>query len=68
MINQEKIIEFINEDLKCSLFEIQQEHLIVVKSPISASNLKRLIELSESLNYSVRFDGVTFKGLVINPN
>lgn len=68
MINQEKILKLLNDDYKCALVGIEQEHLIIVKSAISASNLIRLIEFCKALNYSVRFDGVGFKGLVISPN
>ncbi len=68
MINQEKLLSFINNDLKCSLFEIKQEYLIVIKSAVSAANLKRLQALAEELNYTVRFGGITFGGLVVSPN
>lgn len=67
MINQNKILQLLNDDFKCALVGIQQENLIVVKSAINAANLKRLIEFCEPLNYSVRFCGQVFKGIVITP-
>lgn len=68
MINQNKILALLNDDFKCALYGIEQETLIIVRSQISALNLKRLIAFCDPLNYSVRFGGDVFKGIIISPN
>lgn len=68
MINQNKILALLNDDFKCPLVEVRENfHMIIVTAPINAANLKRLIEFCDPLHYNVRFDGVTFKGLLIEP-
>ena len=52
-INEEKIIDFLQNDLKVALYKIQPDHTIVIASPIS--NLKKLSEFVEPLHYYLSY-------------
>ena len=62
MINETKILEYLQNDLKRALVKVDEKHCIVVKSPIS--NLKGLIDFVEPLHYYVSY---VCDSIYINP-
>ena len=68
MINEDKILAYLQDVIKAPLVEKVQEHLIIVKSDIySPSKFKELIEFCNALHYNVWPAPQTFKGIVISP-
>lgn len=53
MINEDKIIDYLHNDLKLALYEITENHYIKVKSTIP--NLRKLIDFVEPLNYYLSY-------------
>lgn len=53
MINENKILDYLHNNLKVALYDVDERHNIKVKSPIS--NLKNLIEFVEPLNYYLSY-------------
>lgn len=66
MINETKILDYLNNELKIGLFKVTEDHSIQVYSSIA--NVERLIEFVTPLNYYISFIGASGKGfLCINP-
>ncbi len=63
-INENKILDFLHNDLKLSLVAVNEQHQIIVKSSIS--NLKTVIDFVEPFNYYVSFIGLA-GSIYINP-
>lgn len=54
MINEDKILEYLHNELKLSLYEVTETHAIKVKSTVM--NLKKLMDFVESLNYYLSYN------------
>lgn len=53
MINEQKILDHLQNDLKLSLVDVDSNHWIKVKSRVQ--RIKALIEFVEPLHYTVQF-------------
>lgn len=53
MINENKILDYLQNDLKIPLYKVEESHQIIIKSPIS--NIKSLIEFIEPLHYYLSY-------------
>lgn len=53
MINETKILDYLQNDLKRPLVAVSENHQIVVKSPIT--EVKKLCEFVEPLHYHVSY-------------
>lgn len=54
MINEQKILDYLMNDLKRPLVEVRPDHTIICKSPIT--HLNKLCELVEPLHYYVSYN------------
>jgi len=54
MINEQKILDYLQNEMKLPLVEVKPDHQIVIKSSIS--QLKKLIEFVEPLHYYVSYN------------
>lgn len=62
-INEKKIVDYLQVDMKRALVGVDKDHVIVVKSPIS--NLRKLVDFVEPLNYYVSY---VCDSIYIRPN
>ncbi len=65
-INEKKILDYLQNNLKLSLVQLREDHSIHIYS--SVSNIETLLEFIKPLHYWANFIGVGGRGFIsINP-